>query len=338
MKIVWLGYIDPAGASYHYAQYLNNYTEHKCRVISLYETRGFFSDIVLNTYNNGEIDKIVSQQDIKLMVSLLEDADYIIYNGAVAAGSADYFSLCMDTIEAKWPNFNLYDIVKNKPSTVFLHGSVSLRYHLQDYLMMYSYRKWGLITCQTDIVRESGIDYIPNIIWYYHPQYEPSLNKYYEFCTSITDKGAKNFKFIEKLNKFILVHNIEQQRFFDCLNIKKMYSFAIDHISTQLDNPYMYGYCSLSSVENSLLGIINFVYLDKFGRQLIQKTINDNILWHIVQNENEIIEIIEKYLNDPELINKTCIEHAQWARQTLNNPELIKILSQHIEKNYERQR
>ena len=348
MNIVWLGYWDPGGIAAMYCHCINRYTEHSARLIKFEETRMFDRDIVYRTakWENGQIigfDNIPDNQFKEMVIPILEDADVLIFNAAMSPRVGDPDYVVADTDHLNFGGIRLEEYSKFIPSIVFYFGATGLRKNYDWYNDVYNAKGWPAITCQPDIYRnlkiKTDINYVPILVVSDHVRYNSvmKVNENPIICHSPTDRRIKNtddfIEIIEDLsqNYKFRVGMIENMTFPQSLQVKYNSNIALDHMQND-------GYYCLTSVENSAMGLVNFVNLDDYGISLVEQDIGAPLEWEIVKNKYELHSKLEMYLKDWDLIERKQLRTKEWFKKYWHEKnhinKLTDIIEMYLNKNY----
>ena len=143
-----------------------------------------------------------------------------------------------------------------------------------------------------------------------------------------TDPPIKNSKELESAVRSLLPEYPDLSlaiktglSYTEALDLKRQGQIALDQM--QVNDGY---YC-MSSLENSALGLANFVYVDKFGLNMIRSTLGtDKLPWRIVKTERELRDGIKRLLNDPDALFALQKETYAWMREYWHPSRLVHYL------------
>lgn len=309
LNIVWIGYIDPGGISTMYKKAIEKYTPHKMRIVTITETRGFDSDIVLQKQLWGGKEKY---EDFDSLRTILDDADILLFSAAVGPQVSKYKTRIQDTTDMPLGSIDLKDYA-HKKRAVFFYGSTSIRRNYNWYYELY--KDWPIITCQPDIHRNLPSTYVPIVVDIDNPRYDRSFFLHDEEVNIIhspTDRPLKNTDAYESMAEKIEANFgiCENMGFKESLDLKRKSHIALDQM--QIGDGY---YC-LSSVENSALGIVNLVYLDEFAKKTIAYSLGTyEMPWLFPSDERSLHDMIKKLVEDRKYRQKKQIETYEWFRR-----------------------
>ncbi len=338
-RILWIGTADPCGNAAMYARAINRHTEHLCRVVTFKETRGFDRDIALRLHDsagNDPINNQLTRSEDERLRSLAEKADVLVFSASTYAGSASGNSIVDDTDGMLWGKLDWADYSAKKPCVAFFFGSTATRMNADWYHNHFvNDKKWRIATGQLDLKRRwDDASYVPTWLDIDAERYkriiEPSKKTL--VVQTPTDPPIKNSAELEKVVRELSSRytNVALAiktglSYEESLNLKRQGQIALDQM--QVNDGY---YC-MSSLENSALGLVNFVYVDKFGRNKIAETLRtDTLPWRIVRNESELKAGIEALLKAPDKLLQLQQETYDWMREYWRPSRLVHHLTSAI--------
>ncbi len=338
-RILWIGTADPCGNAAMYARSINRHTEHLCRVVTFKETRGFDHDIVLRNQDWAGDDihtnELTNSENERLR-DLAERADVLVFSACTYSKMSQKSQMLDDTDGLLWGNLDWADYSKRKECVAFFFGSTATRQNADWYWNRFANeKKWRVATGQIDLKRRwQDAHYVPTWLDIDAKRYQRDLqpsNKTLIVQTP-TDPPIKNSAELERVVSELSAKypNIGLAiktglSYEESLNLKRRGQIALDQM--QIDDGY---YC-MSSLENSALGLVNFVYVDKFGRDMIAKTLQtDKLPWQIVSSESELKSGIEDLMKTPERILQLQQETYNWMRQYWQPSKLVHHLTSAI--------
>lgn len=335
MKILWTGMIDAAGICKIYSNAINKYTEHESRVVAIKETRGFDSDIVLERQMWSKPDNLSIQDKMDEIVTIAKDCDVMIFSAAIAPGvSSSKHQVASDTFDVKWHDIDWNDYIDKKKCFVFFPGSTSLRANYDYYINLYKEKKWTMITDQLDVyfdIKKMGhnIKYISVMVNnYLYSNMKINKSKDIIAIHSPTNRTIKNTAEFMRVCRRLSheygdfhVNLIENCGFDDSIKIKKGAHLGFDQMQAE-------DYFCLSSVENSALGLVNFISLSDKAIAFTKEEIGcDKLAWEIVRNEDELYKRMKIYAQDRDVLLDKRLKTYEWHHKYWNDEKLISKLT-----------
>ncbi|MFQ5608285.1 MAG: glycosyltransferase, partial [Candidatus Zixiibacteriota bacterium] len=338
-RILWIGTADPCGNAAMYARAVNRHTEHLCRVVTFKETRGFDQDIVLRRQrwagDDGFSNELTPAEESRLR-DLAERADILVFSACSYSKMGLPATRMDDTDQLKWGKIDWADYSSHKPCVAFFFGSTATRANANWYWDLFSQqKKWRVATGQLDLKRRwKDALYVPTWLDVDAPRYRREIvaARNTLVVQTPTDPPIKNSRELESAVRDLLPDypNLSLAiktglSYQEALELKRQGQIALDQM--QVNDGY---YC-MSSLENSALGLVNFVYVDQFGLDKIAETLKtDKMPWHIVKNESELRAGIKSLLDDPDRIFETQRETYAWMRQHWHPSRLVHYLTDAI--------
>ena len=340
MKILWLGMIDAAGICKIYSNAINQQTEHESRVASVYETRGFDSDLVFERQLWSKPDKLTTEEKSEQLKILADDCDIMIFSAGVMPGVASFkHQVVSDTFGSVWGDVNWHNYIDKKKCFVFFPGSVSLRNNYNYYIDLHKNKNFNMITDQMDIyfdIKEMGhdINYVPLMV--NNDKYKNIKIKKSEKTTVVhspTNRNVKNTaEFMRVCRRLeyeypdFKMQLIESCGFRQCIDIKRNAHIGFDQMQTE-------DYFCLASVENSALGLINIVSLTDKAISFIKENIGaDSLSWKIARTEEALYGILKKYAKDKSLLLDDRLRSYEWHHKYWDDAKLVHQLTDILEK------
>lgn len=335
LNIAWIGYIDPAGISAMYKEAIEKYTNHKCRLITHVESRGFDHDLVWQKVLHGGNEVIKDFSEIR---KIAEDADVMIFNAAIYIGNSKKDARFYDTDELPLGPIDWKMYAKDKKCAAFFFGSTSVRRNYQFYHEQFKEKGWATITCQPDIYHNiPGSHYIPILLNRDRDRYariKPSVDDGIVIVQTSSDRGLKNIDMHERIQEKVLkkyknvdFRFIENLKYYDAMRVKAGANIGFDQM--QVGDGY---YCT-ASIEHSALGLVNVIHLDDFAKNLIARTIGTKELpWHTPADEWELYEVLDSLLAEPQRIIAEQNRTYEWAERWWHEKDLIYHLTEYLEK------
>jgi hypothetical protein len=148
---------------------------------------------------------------------------------------------------------------------------------------------------------------------------------------STRDRKNKNTESFLKvsvclLTDYDIVYDIiENCGYQECIERKKMSQIGVDHIHTD------YRYYGISSLENSALGLVNFVNMGEYDIQKLKDFFEINFInWEIVATEGDLYSRIKYYINNPDRLYLEQCKTEAWFSGCWDNKkiaqEFVKVL------------
>jgi hypothetical protein len=322
-----------------YARAINRHTEHLCRVVTFKETRGFDHDIALRMQEWAGDDVPSNELTVaeeERLRDLAERADVLVFSACVYSKMSQKNMMIDDTDGLRWGNIDWADYSKRKDCVAFFFGATATRQNADWYWNHFAIeKKWRVATGQLDLKRRwREASYVPTWLDIDAERYkrviEPSGKTL--IVQTPTDPPIKNSEELERVVRELVLQypNVALAiktglSYKESLNLKRQGQIALDQM--QVNDGY---YC-MSSLENSALGLVNFVYVDKFGRNKIAETLQtDSLPWRIVRNESELKAGIEALLKAPDKLLQLQQETYDWMREYWRPSRLVHHLSSAI--------
>ncbi len=338
-RILWIGTADPCGNAAMYARAINRHTEHLCRVVTFKETRGFDSDIVLRRQgwagDDAPINELTISEEERLRY-LAEKADVLVFSACTYPKMNLGDQRLDDTDGLLWGKLDWADYSKRKPCVAFFFGATSTRKNSNWYWDHYAKeKKWRVATGQLDLKRRwQDALYVPTWLDIDAERYQRDIKPSEKalIVQTPTDPPIKNSAELERVVKelapkypHVALAIKTGLSYAESLALKRQGQIALDQM--QVNDGY---YC-MSSLENSALGLVNFVYVDKFGRNMIAETLQtDTLPWLIVKNESELSAGIEALLKAPDRLLQLQRETYTWMREYWHPAQLVHYLTDAI--------
>jgi glycosyltransferase involved in cell wall biosynthesis/Flp pilus assembly protein TadD len=335
LNIAWIGYIDPAGISAMYKNAIEKYTNHKCRLITHVESRGFDHDLVWQKVLHGGNEVIKDFSEIR---KIAEEADVMIFNAAIYIGNSKKDARFYDTEELPLGPIDWKMYTRDKKCAAFFFGSTSVRRNYPFYYQQFKDKGWATITCQPDIYHNMpGSHYIPILLNRDKNRYariEPSVDDGIIIVQTSSDRGLKNIDMHERIrDKVLSKYNnvefkfIENLKYYDAMRVKAAANIGFDQM--QVGDGY---YCT-ASIEHSALGLVNIIHIDDFAKNLIARTIGTKELpWYTPADEWELYEILDSLLADPKRILAEQNRTYEWSKKWWHEKDLIYHLTEFLER------
>jgi len=338
-RILWVGTADPCGNAAMYARAINRHTEHLCRVVTFKETRGFDRDIALRLHQWAGSDPTLNELSAieeERLRNLAERADVLVFSASTYAGSAIGSQFIDDTDGMRWGRLDWSDYTSKKPTVAFFFGSTSTRMNADAYWNHFAVeKKWRVATGQLDLKRRwRDALYVPTWLDIDAERYQRVIKPSEKalIVQTPTDPPIKNSVELENVVRglapkypHVALAIKSGLSYAESLALKRQGQIALDQM--QVNDGY---YC-MSSLENSALGLVNFVYVDKFGRSMIAETLQtDTLPWRIVRNESELRAGIEALLKAPDKLLQLQQETYTWMREYWRPAQLVHYLTDAI--------
>ena len=316
MNITFVTNQDFGGLFANYSAAIEQYTVHHSRCLVGFDCYGYTSDLVMKRVKNARQEDISSRKKQKEITTTLDSTDILIYD--IGYNWDETFH------NLKWDWNNR---IKNKFGFVW-DVNQSLTTNQDPVITNQPSIYFGLKSCSN-----ARVEFIPSIIDTVNDLFKNKIKDTQNIILSHSTRNRqnKNTESVIKLASYLAndcdvdIDIIENCGYKDCIARKKKSHIGIDHIHQD------YRYYGLSSLENSILGLINFVALQDKDIELIKKFFGmDFVPWHIVKNEGEAYVEIKKLCNDIPKLQSERLITMSWFNQFWDNSivasKLIKIM------------
>jgi len=312
MKILMITDNDPAGMAIAFANAINRYTEHTCRLITTSEKYGFEyeKDIHLPDIEDDEFGEVEH---------LLKDADII------------HFHVLRDENSHLGP-LVIRDYIGGKKILHHHHGHPD--YILNKDAYNEKYRKLGrkVIVSTPDLLKVAeNATWIPNLVplrdVQFMPRYDSSLpQEPIRICQSPTrkfDKHTKEYRAVlegleTKYGNRIQSLIIEKRPYFECLALKRKCHIVFDH---------MRGWFGIASLESLSHGKPVIAGLDEWNIRCIREFTGEAKLpWVVARNEVELREELDYLIMDKELRQEAGLFSRLFMERFWNEQKVLELL------------
>tara|TARA_B100000614_G_scaffold250905_1_gene261821 strand:+ start:905 stop:1861 length:957 start_codon:yes stop_codon:yes gene_type:complete len=290
MQILMIADNDPAGMGIAFANAINRYSDHSCRLITTQERYGidFESDIHIPD---------IEEDDFGEVEQLLKDSDIF------------HFHMLKDENSHLGP-LVIRDFIKGKIIFHHHHGHPDYLINAGRFNENYRKLKRRVIVSTPDLLKVAeNSTWVPNIVPVFDVQFMPRFentldDKAIRICQSPTRKFHKHtdvFKSVmtelesryPKLETLI----IEKTPYFECLKIKRTCNIIFDH---------MRGWFGIASLESLCHGKPVIAGLDDWNVDCIKRfTGAEKLPWVIARDKAELSRSLEMLIKDKELRQAT---------------------------------
>ena len=335
-RILWLGVMDPCGNAAMYARAINRHTPHLCRVVSFRQTVNFDTDITLRRHKPGEIfeRRSLSKTEESRLRDLAERADLIVWSVGTDFQAGQPTTRVDDTDALAWGGLDWREYTRKRECAAFFFGVTAVRRNADWYRDLFaSQKRWRMATGQIDLKRRwPEVSYVPTWLDTDAPRYERKITRTDRplVVQTPSDPSIKNSRELERAVRRLIPQFPELGLviksgipYEEALELKRKGNIGLDQMQ-RAD-----GYYCMGSLENSALGLANFVYLDEFAINLVRETIGaDELPWRIVGNEDELTMGILKLLQDPDELFATQRANYDWMRRHWRPERLVTQLTE----------
>jgi hypothetical protein len=300
VKIVFITDIDAGGVFAHYSNVINKYTDSTSNVIVGCDSYGYQSDLVIK--KTGDARKIRPKKPYKKSIArkILQEADVIVCN------------------EGKEKIQNLYwPYYVNTTGVFYFYGNIGTEIE-----------SYGKPTITNQPKFSDKVDYfIPTALDTDTSDFKVNIVpvETVRISHSTHDRKNKNTESFLKVVTYLttdydiefdIIENCGYQK---CIERKKNSQIGIDHIHED------YQYYGISSLENSALGLVNFVRMDEIDLWILREFFGINhINWEIVNTEGDMYSRIRYYIeNTDKLFLEQCKTEA-WFNACWDNKKIAK--------------
>lgn len=314
MNIVFVTDIDAGGIFAHYSNAINKYTPHLSNVIAGYDGYGYQSDLVMK--KTGGARKINTKPyKRKLALSLLSQADIIVCNEGkkkIVVDSGKVKDIEWIDYVTTTRIFDFYGEVNTGPVSF---GSPTIS-------------NQPVFSDKVDFFIPSALDTDTSDFKTSH-----SLVKTVRVSHSTHDRKNKNTESFLRVATYLFTDYdmdydiIENCGYQECIARKKMSQIGVDHIHED------YQYYGISSLENSALGLVNFVNMGRDDLQKLKDFFEINFInWEIVSIEGDLYSRIKYYINNPEKLYLEQCKTEAWFSFCWDNKkiaqEFVRVLNE----------
>jgi hypothetical protein len=309
MNILMITENDPAGMGISFANGINRYTEHACRLITT-TTKYNFSfekDIHIPDLDEGGFEEVSD---------LLKKADII------------HFHILADE-SIKLGPVKVKDFVNGKSILHHHHGHPDFRANPEKYRGKYRMLKRKVLVSTPDLLRSFPESiWQPNVVPINSPPYLPqrnSANGRVRICHSPTRKYLKNTAEFEAVvaslqKKYHILERviIENRPHAECLKIKQSCDIHFDH---------MQGYFGVSSLEGLSQGNPVIAGLDEWNVRCLRTYAEaDRLPWVIAHTPAQLKEKIRHLVVDKEWREAVSRESRRFMETCWNDKKIIGTL------------
>lgn len=319
-KIVFVAVVDPAGQMAMWANAINRYTLHSARVLTHSESMGFPSDLVLKHRDHGKSANgaaLSAMQTIAEAERVAAEADLIVFGTGVAPGSLRRDSKLCDTDEQDFGTIHWPALKCSKRRAALLFGTPSVVANLAWYRNRLASRGWPVLTADPHIHSQlAESHFIPRLLNAMPLPESPTARP--DSSVAIVHSGdleqSEGKTWIRDVaaglkEKFpqVAFGRYQDMAWPDVLDMKRRAHIGLDCMAVGR------GVFSLTSLENSALGLVNIVYCSPYTRGLIATTIGTTELpWETPATSSELQSTLEKYLADPALLGARMKQTQDW--------------------------
>lgn len=320
MNIALVANEDPGAVLSTYSQSINLYTNH-CSVCLIDKDSHGYSDkssddIVFKKIKfakKNEPEGPISR--VRLLEATLDSADLIVvrHNTTMVGGtriirymkkhSSRKIAIFVDDVRCL-SDMNMFDIYRRDFLFLTTQGSIYREF-----------KRWGYL----------NVAFIPIMIPEFVGDNFVTPTNQVILSHSTKDRKNKNTESFIKVGSYLVNEYdnidfsiIENCSYIESIDRKRASNIGVDHIHPEF---YYYG---ISSVENSALGLINFVYLDIRDREILQDFLEvDKIPWCFVENEGQLHADISAYIQTPQMLFYDRMMVKGWYMRFWNNKKVI---------------
>lgn len=296
---------DPAGTAINFTNAINQYTEHRCRLITKEIRYNFMYE------KDIHIPWIKTKKEWEEIEYLLKESDII------------HFHMTADEDITLGP-FKVKDYIKGKIIVHHHHGHPDFRANPDKYRKKYKEKKRNKLLVSTpDLIKLlPEATWIPNLIPINDELYKPiqKETKRIKICHSPTRRELKNTKlFINVINKLINeglpveMELIENTKHTDCLERKRRCHILFDHLQ---------GYYGVSSLEALSQGLCVVAGIDAWCKKYLDEFSNGMPIPWVIAKKDNLFDKLKQLIGDKDLI----YEHSTYSRvymERIWNPERI---------------
>jgi glycosyltransferase involved in cell wall biosynthesis len=333
-SILIIGADDLGGMFSSMASAINKYTPHNCRVL-MHQATGVSDPQTLlklprEQHGITEVDNQARQW--------AEGADRLVFAAGIAPGAMRRDCRLEDTDELPFGKLDWREYSIRKECLAFLCSSPSVRGNYRWYHQRFAGRGWKVITASPDIylnVPDSRF-VLPildlSVKEYTRPEFSmDSMAVVYNQRPVYATGGEEMLvpvahRIRQKYGRRVLFGRCVDMTLAQSLIHRQGAHIGFDRIS--LGAPRF----GLTSLENSALGLANIVYLDPFARSLLARTLGtDELPWFSPDSPDALYDTIDRLVADPDGLQKTMIQTAEWFRRCWSAEKMIRHLIRVLE-------
>jgi glycosyltransferase involved in cell wall biosynthesis len=312
MNILMITDNDPAGMAIAFANAINRYTQHTCRLITTAEKYGF------------EYEKDLHLPDI-------EDDDFGEVEQALKEADILHFHVLRDENSHLGP-LVIRDYVRGKKILHHHHGHPDYILNKESYNEKYRRLKRRVIVSTPDLLKVAeNATWIPNLVPLKDVQFLPRYDRDLppepiRICQSPTRKYHKHtdeFKRVlaalqkkhgDRLQSVI----IEKLPYFECLSLKRKCHVVFDH---------MRGWFGIASLESLSQGKPVVAGLDDWNIRCIREFTGEAELpWVVAREEESLLNAMDRLVSDGELRHRIGVESRQFMERSWTEQKVLNLL------------
>lgn len=311
MNILMITDNDPAGMAIAFTNAINQYTDHRCRLITTVEKYGF-------DYEKDIHIPDIDDDDFEEVEELLKDADII------------HFHVLRDENSHLGPLI-IRDYIKGKKILHHHHGHPDYIINADAYNEKYRKLERRVVVSTPDLLQVAeNATWLPNLVpldnVHFLPRYDDSTPQdRIKVCQSPTRKYHKHTKeFKETMlrlqTKYPHVETviIENLPYVDCLRIKRSCHIVFDH---------MRGWFGIASLESLSHGKPVIAGLDDWNVACIKEfTGSDELPWVIARTDAQLEEKLGMLIANREKRNRIGQESRKFMENCWTERHAIEIL------------
>ncbi len=312
MNILMITDNDPAGMAIAFANAINRYTEHTCRLVTTGEKYGF-------DYEKDIHLPDIEDDDFGEVEQLLKDADII------------HFHVLRDENSHLGP-LVIRDYIKGKKILHHHHGHPD--YILNKDAYNEKYRRLGrkVIVSTPDLLKiAENATWIPNLVPLKDVQFMPLYDSFLsrepiKICQSPTRKYHKHTEeFKRVLDRLKREHGdliqpviIEKLPYFDCLALKRKCHIVFDH---------MRGWFGIASLESLSQGKPVIAGLDEWNIRCIEEFTGEmEVPWVVARTEQELQAAMDHLVRDGDARQQIGLKSRRFMERSWSERKVLDLI------------
>jgi hypothetical protein len=331
MKIALVGASDPDGQMAMWAEACNRYSGVSARVLTHRTALGFPSDLTLRHELKSSGAPVASRplmETIAEAESVVAEADVVIFAAGSSSAANSKDARLADTDEQPFGTLRWADLIKGKRCAALLCGTPSVHANLPWYHERLTAKGWPLMTADPLIHR-----YLPDVQWL-PPVWMPgneddqliaTVGPECRIAVAGSPHGSDADRMIEQVLRAQVKSNTgcsaeycHDLTWNERLEVLRHAQCGIDRLDVGR------GAFSAASLMHSALGLVNIVYCDPYTRGLLCRTLGtDENPWEMPGGAAELSAVLDRYMNDPDLLQERMTETRTWFAQYWNAETII---------------